>query len=107
MQEKCIRCTTAGNDCGPNLTQFESGITERAKKRKAKQSLDRGSTQSNWRARSDFGTPRPHPYSHNDPNTTEVAPGTATSFAGDDDITEPEPTPHVERYGNPVDANSV
>ena len=96
MQEKCIRCTKAGNDCGPNLTQFDSGVTERAKKRKAKQSLDHGST-----------TPRPHPYSHDDPNTIEVASGTVTSFTGDDDITEPERTPRVERDGSPVDVNSM
>ena len=96
MQEKCIRCIKAGNDCGPNLTQFDSGITKRAKKRKAKRSLDHGST-----------TPRPLPYSHDDPNTIEVTPGRATSFAGDDDITEPEPTSHVERDGSPLDANSM
>jgi hypothetical protein len=107
VQEKCIRCTKAGDDCGPNLTQFNSRITKRAKKRKAKESLDRGSTPSNRRARSTFGTPRPHSYSHDDPNTIEAAPGTATSFPGDDDTTEPEPTPHVERYESPVDANSM
>jgi hypothetical protein len=95
VQEKCIRCTKAGNDCGPNLTQFDSGITKRAKKRKAEQSLDHGST-----------TPRPHPYSHDDPNTIELTPGTAT-FAGDDDITEPEPTPHVEQDESLVDINSM
>jgi hypothetical protein len=96
VREKCTGCTKAGNDCGPNLTQFNSGITKRGKKRKAKQSLDHGST-----------TPSPHLYSHDDPNTIEVAPGTATSFAGGDDITEPEPTPYVERDGSPVDVHSM
>lgn len=96
MREKCTRCTKTGNNCGPNLTQFESGVTERAKKRKAKQSLERSSAPS-----------RPDLYPHYDPNTTVVAPGTATSLAGDDDITEPESTPHVERSESPADANSM
>lgn len=106
-QEKCIRCTKAGDECGPNLTQFESDTTSRGKKRKARLSLDHGSTQSNWRARSDFGNPRPQSSSHDGPDTTEASSGKEPSFAAGDDNTKPESTPRVERYGSPVDANSM
>jgi hypothetical protein len=105
-QEKCLRCTKTGAECGPNLTQFESDKTRRGKKRKAKQSLDHDSAQSTWRGASILETLRPEPF-HDDSTRIETASARATFLAASDDDNYPEPTPLVEEHGSPVDTDSM